>query len=48
MDGLSGGLLSLATFLMMNIPLNLDDKLAKKIFVDMCCLWQIWEVLVYL
>ena len=33
MDGLSGGLLSLATFLMMNIPLNLDDKLAKKIFV---------------
>ena len=30
MDGLSGGLLSLATFLMMNIPLNLDDKLAKK------------------
>ena len=32
MDGLSGGLLSLATFLMMNIPLNLDDKLAKKIF----------------
>ncbi|MFL0470261.1 PTS sugar transporter subunit IIC, partial [Staphylococcus cohnii] len=29
MDGQAGGLLSLATFLMMTLPLNLDDKLPK-------------------
>src|SRR5699024_917442 len=28
MDGQSGGLLSLATFLMMTLPVNLDDKLS--------------------